>query len=400
MSLKIIRADITTLSVDAIVNAANSSLLGGGGVDGAIHRAAGPRLLEACRKLNGCRTGEAKATPGFDLPAKYVIHTVGPIWGQNGKQDEPLLRACYVNSLKLAESLECESVAFPLISAGAYGCPKDIALRVAVEEISSFVLSHDTTVYLTVFDPASFKISAKWFADLESFVDDNYVESHLAQFERSSNMTWGSMPRQASTPSAEGMPPADGMAQPYLTPQPNYAAQPVKSAEKKKKSLFPGRSKKAVKREEAVFDEDMAAGSFQTAKIPTEAIREASKKESLQDLLEHLDEPFSVRLLNLIDSKGMTDAECYKKANIDRKLFSKIRNDRNYRPSKLTALAFCIALELDLEETRSFLGSAGYALSRANKSDVIVEFFISHRRYNIFEINEALFAYDQPLLGS
>ncbi|MDD6350267.1 O-acetyl-ADP-ribose deacetylase [Intestinibaculum porci] len=328
MPLQIVRNDITKMKVDAIVNAANTSLLGGGGVDGAIHRAAGPKLLAECRKLNGCPTGDAKMTKGYRLKAKYIIHTVGPIYRDGHHQEEKLLRSCYQKSLALALEKDCDSIAFPLISAGAYGYPKDQALQIAIEEISHFLLEHDMMVYLVIFDLKAFQISAKLFAHIQSYIDDHYVISH-----------------------------SDAVS-----------------------SLR--RNRKALLDEPPVME----------GTVYYEAL-------NLEDALKQMDESFSEMLMRKIDEAGMKDSECYKKANVDRKLFSKIRSHKNYKPSKKTVLAFAIALELPLDETNDMLKKAGYALSHSNKFDIIVEYFIIHKHYDIYEINEALFAFDQPLLG-
>ena len=328
MPLQIVRNDITTMKVDAIVNAANESLLGGGGVDGAIHRAAGPELLAECRTLNGCKTGQAKITKGYRLPAKFVIHTVGPIWRGGNHGERELLVSAYRSSLELALAGGCETVAFPLISSGVYGYPKDQALKVAVDTIGEFLLSHDMTVYLVIFDRAAYTIGGKLFADIAAYIDDHYADAHTDSREtQRRRMALVSMP----------------MEEDALTP----VAAPA----------------------------------------------------DLDEALSKLDESFSQMLLRKIDEAGITDAQCYKKANINRKLFSKIRSDVHYKPSKPTAMAFAVALELSLEEAREMLEKAGFAFSHASKFDIIVEYFIAHRNYNIFEINEALFAFDQSLLG-
>ena len=331
MPLQIVRNDITTMKVDAIVNAANESLLGGGGVDGAIHRAAGPELLAECRTLNGCKTGQAKITKGYRLSAKFVIHTVGPIWRDGNHGERELLVSAYRSSLELALINRCETVAFPLISSGVYGYPKDQALKVAVDTIGEFLLSHDMTVYLVIFDRAAYTIGGKLFADIAAYIDDRYVEAHTDRYEN-----------QRRRMALEAMP--------SETPQ----------------------------------------------WMPAPCTMGAS---GLDEALSKLDESFSQMLLRKIDERGMTDAQCYKKANIDRKLFSKIRSDVHYKPSKPTAMAFAVALELPLAEAREMLEKAGFAFSHASKFDIIVEYFIAHQNYNIFEINEALFAFDQSLLG-
>ena len=345
MPLKIVRNDITKMAVDAIVNAANSSLLGGGGVDGSIHRAAGSGLLEECKTLGGCDIGDAKITGAYDLPCKYVIHAVGPRWIGGHMHERELLESCYKKSLQLALEHECETVAFPLISSGAYGYPKDKALKVAIDAIGDFLLEHDMTVYLVVFDKASFQIGEKLFADIKEYIDDHYVDEHTDYRLEQTRMV---APKQA--------PQAD-FAMPQIAQQPlDFTVSP-----------------------------SMAPSSVQ---------------EDLDLKLKQIDESFSQMLLRKIDEKGMSDAECYKKANIDRKLFSKIRGDVHYKPSKPTVIAFCIALELSLSETKDLLMKAGFALSHSNKFDIIIEYFISKKNYNIFEINEALFAFDQSLLGA
>ena len=273
MPLQIVRNDITAMKVDAIVNAANESLLGGGGVDGAIHRAAGPELLAECRTLGGCKMGQSKITKGYRLPAKFVIHTVGPVWKGGSHGERELLASAYRSSLELALANGCETVAFPLISSGVYGYPKDKALKVAVDTIGDFLLAHDMTVYLVIFDRAAYAISGKLFADIAAYIDDHYVDAH-----------------------------AD-------------------SQETQRRRMV----------------------------MASEPMEEAALGDSLSQALGKLDESFSQMLIRKIHERGMTDAQCYKKANIDRKLFSKVRSDVHYKPSKPTAIAFAIALELPLE---------------------------------------------------
>lgn len=341
MPLQIVRNDITKMEVDAIVNAAKSSLLGGGGVDGCIHRAAGPGLLEECRTLGGCETGSAKITKGYNLPSRFVIHAVGPRWqfGLNG--EEKKLASCYKTSLELAKENGCKSVAFPLISSGIYGYPKDKALSVAVNAISSFLLENEMMVYIVVFDRKAYRISERLFKNIAEYIDDNYVEEH----------TDNSQARLR-------------------------------------------RSEEMMAAESVCLTDSNISGTRVGAAAPAE------KPFSLEAALSRIDESFSEMLLRKIDESGMTDAQCYKKANIDRKLFSKIRSDKFYKPSKPTVIAFALALELPLDEMKDMLMKAGFALSRSNKFDIIVEYFIGQGIYNVFEINEALFAFDQSLIGS
>lgn len=329
MPLIIVRNDITKMSVDAIVNAAKESLLGGGGVDGCIHRAAGPELLAECRRLGGCKTGDAKITKAYRLPCRYVIHTVGPVWRGGGHGEREQLASCYRTSLALAKEHGCETVAFPLISSGIFGYPKDQALRVAVDTIGEFLAENDMTVYIVIFDRAAYQIGNKLFADIAAYIDDHYVDAHTD-------------------------------------------------------------SRRERMRRMGVVESRMLT-AYEDAPMATAGLDEA---------LAHLDTGFSETLLKLIDRSGKKDAEVYKKANVDRKLFSKIRNNPDYKPSKPTAVAFAIALELSLPETRDLIARAGYALSPSSKFDVIIEYFIMQRDYDIFKINEALFAFDQSLLGA
>ena len=329
MPLIIVRNDITKMPVDAIVNAAKESLLGGGGVDGCIHRAAGSELLQECRTLGDCRTGEAKITKAYLLSCRYVIHTVGPVWRGGGHGEREQLASCYRTSLALAQAHNCETVAFPLISSGIFGYPKDQALRVAVDTISEFLAENDMTVYIVIFDRAAYQIGNKLFADIAAYIDDHYVDAHTDS------------------------------------------------------------CRERMRRMGVVESRMLTA--YEDAPMATSGLDEA---------LAHLDTGFSETLLKLIDRSGKKDAEVYKKANVDRKLFSKIRNNPDYKPSKPTAVAFAIALELSLPETRDLIARAGYALSPSSKFDVIIEYFIMHRDYDIFKINEALFAFDQSLLGA
>ena len=338
------------MKTDAIVNAANNSLLGGGGVDGAIHAAAGSGLKKECEKLNGCDTGDAKITDAYNLPCKKVIHTVGPVWqgGQSGEKF--LLTSCYKKSLELAKENGLKSVAFPLISSGAYGYPKDLALKVATAAIKDFLLGQDGTeemeVYLTIFDKESFIVSEKLIDEIKEYIDDNYSEESSFPF--------------------------------CVEEKPDIRAE----------------RKRRIRRE---LHERV--NGTQVCKITEDFRSSLFYAYDLSDELDNLDENFSEMLLRLIDEKGMTDVECYKKANVDRKVFSKLRNTKEYKPSKTTAVAFALALELPMSEAKKMIESAGYSLTHSNKFDVIIEYFIKNEKYDIFEINEVLFEFDQKLLG-
>ena len=385
MPFEMVRNDITRMNVDAIVNAANRSLLGGGGVDGAIHRAAGPGLLAECRALGGCETGEAKITRAYNLPARYVIHTVGPVWEGGHSGEKELLEACYRHSLELAAEYECESVAFPMISAGAYGYPADQAMAVAVDTITRFLLDHDMMVYLVVFGHASFMTGKKLFRDVQEYIDDVYAETHGESNTQSRRRLLSQMFRRAEKSQAPVPPPAQ-----YDVPSMEYAAPPKKTYSAPDEGSMPAAPAKKAAREPA--DDLLSAENALFGAAPSEP--------DWEELLKATDEGFSQRLLRLIDEKGISDTQCYKRANVDRKLFSKIRSNPSYRPSKPTVMAFAVSLELSPEETGDLLNRAGLSLTHSSKFDIIMEYFINHRIYNIYEINEVLFQFDLPLLGS
>ena len=329
MPFEIVRNDIVNMKVDAIVNTANPRPIIGAGTDKAVHDKAGARLLLARKEIGDIAIGTSKITPAFDLNARYVIHTAGPIWRDGKSSEEALLASCFKNSLRLSKEKECESIAFPLISTGSYGFPKPLALKIAVREISSFLMENEMQIYLVVFEKQSFELSEKLFKSVSSYIDENYVSEKINAEYKMSNLRSYELLFEASD-------------------TPRYGT--------------------------------------------------ICSNPNLDGMLENLDKGFSETLLYLIDRTGKKDSEIYKKANVDRKLFSKIRNNADYRPSKATAIAFAIALELSMDETDDLLARAGIALSQSNKFDVIVRYFIENKKYDIFELNSVLFEFDQPLI--
>ena len=337
MPLQIIRQDITKMPVDAIVNTTNQEMVGYSGVDLAVHTIAGPELDAECAKLAPLGLGQAKLSGAYRLPCKYVIHTSGPVWHGGLCGESILLRSCYIESLKLAVKRGCRSVAFPLISSGVYGYPKDQVLKFAIQTIAEFLLDHDLTVYICVFDRESYTFSQKLFRDIQSFIDDEYVEEQDEDL-------WGfSLAMGVNT---------------------DFSIRPCSDdiREKKKRS------------------------SSDTSK-------------GLREYIDQRDQSFQKMLFTLIDQSGMSDVECYKRANVDKRTFSKIKSNKDYRPSKQTAIAFAISLQLDLEQTQKLLATLGFTLSKSMVFDKIIRYFIHQENYDIMEINEALFEFDQTLLG-
>ncbi|MDD3218097.1 MAG: macro domain-containing protein [Lachnospiraceae bacterium] len=335
MPLLMIRNDISKVQADAIVNPANTRLIEGNGTSRAIYLEAGEeQLRKACEKIGFCPVGKSVITDAFYLQARYIIHAVGPRWSIMNLKKEKLLYSAYRESLLLAKEYQLESIAFPLLSAGYYGCPKATALKIAVAAISDFLIDEEMLVYLVLYDAEAVKLSHKLSSSVEEYIDNHYVETHPETF---------------------------------CFPETRY-----KETQENMQRTYP---------------------SMCTAPSPKQMAR------SLDDLMQLSKETFTDRLFRLIDERGLKDSQVYHKANIDRKLFSKIRKGNGYTPSKKTILALAVALELSLDDTKDLLMKAGLALSNCSKSDVIISYFIENKQYDIYEINEVLFAYGENILG-
>ena len=372
MPFQIIRNDITKMKVDAIVNAACPTLLGGGGVDGAIHQAAGPELLAECRTLHGCQTGEAKITSAYHLPCRWVIHTVGPVWHGGNQGERELLASCYRKSLALAVEYRLESIAFPLISSGAYGYPKEEALEVAVDTIRAFLKDNDLDVYLVIFQKSDYQLSKGLVEDISAFLKEAWKgkgDAHASEEERLDSV-------------------AGELESMYLEDRyPDARLPPYPFARYLQTLGIQGRIDRVEWQIKQLYDS-----------IFTLHFVDSTGEGQSAEFFSELEESFSHMVLRKIDEKGMTDPECYKKANLDRKLFSKIRSHADYQPSRATALALGIALELPLSELQELLGKAGYTLSHARKGDLIVEYFVKKGIYDIYQINQVLFDFEEPLI--
>ncbi len=351
MPFEIVRNDLSNMKVDAIVNAANPRPVIGHGVDSAIHHKAGAQLLHARKAIGDIAFGDAALTPAFDLDAAYVIHAVSPIWGGGKNNECILLEHCYERSLQLAMEYGCHSIAFPLLAAGNHGFPEDLALQIAVNVFSKFLMKHEMQVYLVVFDKSVFTLSEKLFRSVQSFIDETYIQEK--SFEE-----YGVEYTDLDC-DIERLQRREGIAR---------------------------------RRQIELEYQAVSELNLEKAAAPLTCF-------VLEDMMKEVDETFSENLIRLIDQKGLKDPDVYKKANINRKLFSKIKNNKEYKPSKPTAIAFAIALELSFDETCAFIGRAGYAMTHSSKFDIIIEYFLLNKNYNIFEINEVLFAFDQPLIG-
>lgn len=377
MPFSIVRDDISRVHADVLVNAANVRLAPGGGVCGALFSAAGfDEMRAACEAIGGCATGDAVATPAFNLPARWCVHAVGPIWRGGRAHEEELLHRCYRSAFARAVELGARSVAFPLISAGIYGFPVERALAIAREEVAAFLRHHDeVALMLVVFERAVVQMGNALVEQVQEYIDDEYVDS--SSFMR---RDMGELERELQWAEDASAPLSVEMAEPVALPE----------------CLQEDDASIAAPRPFVAADIRMPGAAMPGAPSRAGATLDAE----IAQLVSTLDAPFSTTLLALIDARGMTDAEVYHRANISRQLFSKIRGNESYRPSKQTVVALAIALELDMSATQDLLARAGFTLSKSSKFDVIVRFFIERGIYDLFQLNEVLFAYDLPLVGS
>ena len=346
MPFLMIRNDITKVTADAIANPANRNLLQGSGTSRAIYQAAGEQeLTAACEAIGYCEPGRAVCTPAFGLPATYIFHAVCPAWQGGGFGEAEQLAGAYHSALELAAEYHCESVAFPLLSSGNYGYPKEQAFRIAVDTITQYVMEHDLTVYLVLYDQHSLAVSRKLSASVEEYIDDHYVAQNDESYQ------------------------------------------------------FDRRRRESAERRRWRLGEE-AAPMLETAAAPPPPAAAPRTARSLESLMDNLGESFTTRLLRLIDERGLKDSTVYKQSNISRQHFSKIQCNRDYNPKKKTVLAFAVGLHLSEDETIDLLKSAGYAFSDGSKRDWIVRYCLEHKIYNINQVNTLLFEYDQEQLGA
>ncbi|MBQ6175200.1 MAG: macro domain-containing protein [Clostridia bacterium] len=363
MPLQIIRQDITRMDVDAIVDPTNEHFLAEGGTDAQIHLAAGPELDLETKAIGRLTVGGAAVTDAYRLPCRWIIHTAGPVWhgGEDGEKE--ILRECYFSCMRAALDREVRSLAFPLLSAGTYGFPRDVALRIGTDAIRDFLMEHEMDIFLVVYDPDSYAISQRLYANIQSFLSDNEVRAAQMQ-----SITYNAPDEAESAPGRRR-----GITQ----------IRPRRSAAEAAAPVMAPKPSQAT-----------------PAAIPAAPCDSGARPQSLELYLRQMDESFRDMLLRKIDERGITDSACYKRANVDRKLFSKIKNQPGYHPGKPTVVAFALALELSEAETQEMLRKAGYTLSASSRFDMIIRYFIERGEYDVYEINETLFAFGQATLGS
>ena len=366
MPFQIVREDITKIECDAIVNPTNRRFSPSGGVDFAIHKGAGIELLKMCKTLGGLKVGEAKLTPAYNLPCKFIIHTVGPKWKGGKKNEKESLQSCYQESLKIAKATKCQSVAFPLIASGLHGYPKDQVMQVALAVIKEFLQDNDMLIYLVVYDKTAYALSEKLAVDVKSYIDDHYVYAKEKLSRMSFDMQCDRMERSICQEESVAY-----------------------------------RSFDRLLMEERCLD-DVESRIFADEECDLMIGDNPYQPEfgSVNSIEKYMRAGFKETLLKFVDEKGITDVACYKGANVSRQTWHKIINDKYYNPKKNTAIALAISLKLNLEQTQALLETAGFVLSKSSLFDVIIMFCIVKGIYDVFEIDSILFQYDQETLFS
>ena len=425
MPFKIIRNDIVRMQTDAIVNTANPMPIYSDGTDRAVYEAAGAeQLLAERRRIGPMEPGQAAITPGFNLKVRYIIHTVGPVWRGGDRGEAQTLATCYRTALRLAKQHNCGSIAFPLISTGNYGFPAALALQIALDCFREFLKDSEMEIILVVFGRSVLQLSEQLVQGIDSYIDDHYVAEQTRKEYRFFNHDGRPSGRPTREDSHRQKP------HPKRAELTEDAAEPVvcnvEEAAEEASDIFTGFSdfsgfsdygasgsacagrseRDTPEPEERLFASlpnasapAPAAGYGGSEKASARTGRPRARR-SLEDLLKQTQDTFQQQLFRLIAEKGMSNAEVYKRANLQKQLFSKIKSNVNYVPKKQTALALCIALQLNLDETRDLIGRAGYVLTPSSRSDLIVQYFIENEVYDIMRIDVALFDHALPTLST
>ena len=407
MPFKIVRNDITKMNTEAIVNTANDHVSVGTGCDSAVYKAAGYDELLKYREDNigFVAEGGAFITPGFNLKAKYIIHAVSPLYMGGEQGEEEKLRSCYRKSLQIAKENGIKSISFPLISTGGFGYPKEEGMRIAVDEINAFLLSNEMDIFLVVFDTKATQLGEKIYPGLEAYIDHNYVKE--AREEEYGDAYFGSM-----RPSEPGYDRYLSNAQMVeRRTRRNAEAQkrelsdfsvksvpPVSAVPKAEKQSFTGSIFKKKKTKDIVLDEALSINEC-CDEAPLFDFEEQHESK-LQERMRHMSDTYSEYLMYLIQERNMENAEVWKRAIVDKKIFSKIKNNVNYHPNKLTALCLCVGAKLNLDESKDLLARAGYALSPCDKTDIIFSYFIENEIYDMIELDIQLEEHGLPCIIS